>query len=68
MLGLSARDGIQIPEPWAGPTGPGGQFEKMRGTLEGKLSSSPQALRAQTPSLHPSNHAACFYSRDATGQ
>lgn len=24
--------------------------------------------RAQTPSLHPSNHAACFYSRDATGQ
>lgn len=24
--------------------------------------------RAQRPSLHPSNHAACFYSRDATGQ
>lgn len=45
MLGLSARDGIQIPEMWAGPTGPGGQFEKMRGTLKGKLSSSPQALQ-----------------------
>lgn len=63
---------VQIPEMWASPRNTlhrnSGDCLKSSEESSVKTELCLRHCRAETPSIHPSYHAACFYSRNATGQ